>query len=338
MEEKTEELLALLANAALANAALTTTSLAVPAGPSRLSCMSNPTTPMSTTPHNYEFVVPTPTVARPLPRFVPADIPELSDPEGDSPVSANFYAADIDELDLGALELEWVPDSDDDESMPPTPRSASPPSIYSQASMPRVLLSQLSLDAIPLEPATPAGSSFFLDDDDAAFYGIPIPDSPSVHPHDDLFFPVQPEKVLRSRWSSSTLAESMVEHRSSGWMGRFAFGGGKRSPTKSSFALKSPTMPHFTVPKPAFGSPAKKDKVSTPSAPGSSAFGSPTKKSAMPSPAKSSRGSPLRTLGRRNSNISLCASDSGESVCSASSTTSNGLKRKPIPVEIFMRA
>lgn len=339
MEEKTEELLALLANAAT-----TTISLAVPAGPSRLSCISNPVTPMSTTPHSCSFVVSTPTVARPLPRFVPADISDVAD-VGDSPASAEFCAADIEEVDLGALELEWVPESDDeDESLPPTPRSTSP-SLYSQASMPRIaMLSELSLDAIPLEPATPAGSAFFVGDDDHEFQGIAIPDSPSVRPHDDLFS-AQPDKVLRSRWSASTLAESFAEHRASGWRGRFAFSTGWRSsqsPTKTSFSLRSPTMPSFSMPKPAFSTPTKKG-ASGGVGPSSSAMVSPPKRSGVSttpgtSPAKPARVSPMRPLARRDSNVSLCVSDSGDSVCSASSTESNGLKRKPIPVEIFMRA
>ncbi|EKM56374.1 uncharacterized protein PHACADRAFT_253455 [Phanerochaete carnosa HHB-10118-sp] len=338
MEEKTEELLTLLANAAL-----TTTSLAAPSGPSRLSCISNLVVPTTVTPHSCDFIVPTPTVIRPLPRFVPADISELSDPEAGSPASADFFVADSDELDLGALELEWMPDSDDDESLPSTPRSTDSRSLYSQASMSRVAaLNELSLDAIPLEPATPAGSFLFIGNDDDEFLGMAIPDSPSVRPHDDMFFPVQSEKVLRSRWSSSTLAESFADHRSSGWRGRFIFGASKKpqSPTKTGFILKSPTMPSFNISKPTFATPTKKG---TPSAPSPAVSASPTKRSGAPntprsSPAKSSRGSPVRTLARRDSNASLCSSDSGESVCSASSSTSNGLRRKPIPIEIFMRA
>ncbi|GJE96298.1 hypothetical protein PsYK624_124920 [Phanerochaete sordida] len=343
MEEKTEELLV-----QLATAALTATSLSVPAGPSRLSCISNPTTPTSTTPQSCNFVVQTPTNVRPPPRSVPADISDFVDLVSDSPASADFFVADIDELDLGSLELEWTPDSDDDESLPPTPTSPDSPSFYSEDSMPRIaILSELSLDAIPLEPATPAGSFFYIDNDDDDFRGAAIPDSPSVRPHDDFFSQAQPEKALRSRWSASTLAESFAERRGSGWRSRFAFAGGRKaapSPTKSTFALRSPTRATFGLSKPAFGSPMKKSAASAPPAPGAAASsGTPSKRASAQSTAGASSSTPVRSpharqLGRRDSNVSLCASDSGDSVCSEASTASNGLRRKPIPVEIFMRA
>lgn len=341
MEEKTEELLALLANAALSSGI----TLALPAGPSRLSCGSS-LAPMSATPSSYNFVVSTPTMSqsgtpitpRPLPRSsVPADIfNSIIDDSQDLSVSSLPEEGDLlDEVEFG--DLEWLPESDD-ESLPTTPQSARSQSIYSQSSMPRFFSSELDLDldSIPLEPCTPALTAFFESPCDDYAGDVAMPDSPLIRPFDDL----PQEKVLRSRWSSSTLAESLAERRGSGWMGRLAFGStsGKKSPTKPSFSLKSPTLPSFNIAKPTFASPTKKAStpVTTPTA-------SPAKKpfvlAAAPSPTKAPRlsGSP-RTLSRRESNASLCTSDSGESTFSASSSSSNGLRRKPIPVEIFMRS
>lgn len=329
MEEKTEELLALLATAALSTGSLT-----IAGGPSRLSCISGQSTPMAGTPHSFDFVVSTPMLptARPPPRnSVPADISDLADETRDCPLpSATAAVCTFDDLEFG--ELEWAPDSDD-ESMPPTPKSAS---LYSQASMPQPCVSALDLDQIPLEPCTPAGSLFNMSLDGAAAfnaYDIPIPDSPFIRPYDDLCLAelAPKERVLRSRWSSSTLAESFADHRGSRWMSRLTFGSSvKKSPTKATFSLRSPTMPHFNIPKPPFSTPAKKP-AAVPSTPVAASPSPATKKS---SPRLSSGG---RTLGRRDSNASL-ASTSGESTFSVSSTSSNGLKRKPIPIEIFMRA
>ncbi|KIP11836.1 hypothetical protein PHLGIDRAFT_27674 [Phlebiopsis gigantea 11061_1 CR5-6] len=350
MEEKTEELLTLIANAALS----TTPSLSTPSNPSRLSTGSS-LAPMSACASSWDFIVATPTTAshaapatpRPPPRSsVPADIFDalVEDEPREMEVSHfNTLTITTDDFDLGELELEWTPDSDD-ESPPATPRSTESASVYSQASMPIMCASDFDLDSIPLEPCTPAMSMFFAPADDM-YYAAAMPDSPLIRPHDDPFGAPAPERALRSRWSSSTLAESFAEGRGATWMGRFAFGSAASkktstpgSPTKSAFSLRSPTMPSFGLPKakPASATPTKK-----PSAPASGA--SPSKKPAAPSstppPGKPARYSPEpRGLSRRESNVSLCTIDSCDSTFSASSSSSSGRRRKPIPIEIFMRA
>lgn len=303
MEEKTDALLALLANAAL------TTCLTVDtAGPSRLSVVSStatPTSPIST------FVVRTPTAAAPvtptaeptpraLPRFsVPADLSDFF--TEDTPISVDGDATLAEGLPEDIDDLDWL-DSDED-SMPSTPTSIK--SLYSQASLPRY--HKPTLDEVPLEPCTPALSAFYdapMDMDD--FFGAAIPDSPLLS--SALLPPAAAdERKLRSRWSSSTLATLAERDRTSRWMERFK--------------LKSPTRSTFGLPKPAVPSPTKKTPTSSPS-----------KKPVTPP-------RPSREVRRRESNVSL-SSDSGDSVFSNSSgtsTASNGLRRKPIPVEIFMR-
>jgi len=112
-----------------------------------------------------------------------------------------------------------------------------------------------------------------------------------------------PERTLRSRWSSSTLGSQMDrEPASASWMTRFNLSPSKRGKGKSSPVPSSP---------PGRSSPPK----------------SPL------SPAK--RSFELQRLERRDSSSSRLSdsrSDSGDS------TASSGLRRKPIPVEMFIRA
>ncbi|KAH9912000.1 hypothetical protein B0H21DRAFT_438711 [Amylocystis lapponica] len=107
-----------------------------------------------------------------------------------------------------------------------------------------------------------------------------------------------PERNLRSRWSSSTLG-SMAD---------------RQQHSTSSW------MPRFHL------SPTKKGKgkAAAPRTP-------PPKPSPPMSPALKRSFELEMHLERRNSSSSRLSSDSGES------TTSAGLRRKPIPVEIFMR-
>ncbi|KAF8880465.1 hypothetical protein CPB84DRAFT_1851849 [Gymnopilus junonius] len=168
--------------------------------------------------------------------------------------------------------------------------------------------------------------------------------SPSPSPHRSPYY--NEEKMLKSKWSTSTLASVREEHerRSPSSKLRLYFGGG---PSSSSSPSKSKRTSQS----------AKKAVPSTPTSP-FSALISPrrnsTKGHTSPSPApvsaspsargRHSRGnSDVILIGyghqpgvRRRGSVSTI-SDAGSEV-SSSSTSSSGLRRKPIPVEMFLRS
>lgn len=267
MEEKTEELLALLANAALDSGFLGTgLSGSLSALPPSL-----PVSPSST------FIPDTP--ARAPPRTsLPADIDDQFDDSvevGDSePLTAGQGSFEI--------ELDCLPSP----SWPATPKSAS---FYSQAS--------LSGDALP---SSPFEFQFEVETDEDALLSPAMPESPLV----GMYASNAPERVLRSRWSCSTLS-SMVDthqipHSASSWMLRFNLG--SVSPSKKGKGkAKSSTRPSLKLGLKSPGSPSFK------------------------------RSADLDRRDSRSSRMSDCGSDSGDS------TTSSGLRRKPIPLEIFLR-
>jgi len=149
------------------------------------------------------------------------------------------------------------------------------------------------------------------------------------------------EKVLKSRWSTSTLGSVREEHERRGASSklRLYFGGqspAKSKRTSSSAAKKVPPTP--TSPFGGFISPRKSSRGYTPSPPGTS-----------PSRNGHGRGhsrgnSDVMVIGyggggvgvRRRGSVTT-VSDAGSEE-SASSTSSSGLRRKPIPVEMFLRS
>lgn len=280
MEEKTDELLALLANAAL-DSGFTGTGL----GGLNEFPPSLPVTPSS------EFAVYTPLPSRPPPRMsVPADINDFLDDER-SPDNQDLLS---DERDDGeGLEFEL---DDDYLPSPEWPRTPKGVSVYPQAS--------LSIDAIPLEPETPKVNSGFDCSMNSMEYESPLspamPDSPLVGMY--AFNALQ--RPLRSQWSSSTLS-SLVDSRQtpsspSTWKLRFHIGSSSHS--KEADKLKA-----------SISRPSLKPTKATPL--------SPVMQSSVP-------------VDRRNSSSSG-HSDGGTE--SADSTANSGTKRKPIPLEIFLR-
>ncbi|KAI0341423.1 hypothetical protein BDW22DRAFT_1408069 [Trametopsis cervina] len=276
MEERTDELLALLANAAMDSAFLGTGLSGSTVFPPSL-----PVTPSSA------FAIVTPVTARPPPRSsIPADIHDFFDDDC-CPDDRDLLP---DESDDG---FEFDIDSPPTSTWPLTPKSIS---IYSQDSM--------SLDMVPLEMETPKAVKGGFD---SSTDEIPLSPAISDSPFAGMYASDAPPRVLRSRWSSSTLS-SLVDTRQaplspSSWKLRFNLGSSV-SPTKKSHKIKT------SISKPSL----KATKSQTP-------LGSAAQTSA--------------TLERRESSSSRM-SDSGSD--SGESTASSGLRRKPIPIEIFMRA
>ncbi|KAK7685057.1 hypothetical protein QCA50_011894 [Cerrena zonata] len=294
MEEKTEELLKLLADAALDNTFLGT-GLSV-----ETEMLSTPVTPSSL------YAISTPTTARPPPRMsIPADIFDFTEESPETDVSESGF--DI-----------IVTQPEDD--VPGSPRSIS---IYSQASM--------SVDALPISPI----SSFDFDirtptaseDPTAGMYpsqfssfttaaaDIASP-SPTTSANDFDSASMIRERNLRSRWSSSTLAsEYHAHHRQqmplspSAWITRFHLGSSSSSssPTKSKAPKPTKAVPAAKVPL----SPATKKSLDLEGGAG---------------------------LTRRDSSSSSRTSSSDSSSDSGESISSNGLRRKAIPIELFLRS
>lgn len=189
-------------------------------------------------------------------------------------------------------------------SYPAWPSSPGSVSIYSQPSM-------------VLSPASPVSVDFDFDivissESDVRGSDSPfsptMPDSPEIMRSNGSH--TAPERTLRSRWSSSTLG-SLAERQaaqssSSSWIPRFNL-----SPSKKNKNKVAPVS------------------ATTTSAKRSSALKSPLSPTSKKLSFDLDGG--LQRRDSRSSRMSDGASDSGDS------STSSGLRRKPIPVEIFMR-
>ncbi|KAI0747174.1 hypothetical protein C8Q80DRAFT_1220321 [Daedaleopsis nitida] len=284
MEQATEELLAELANAAL-GAGFLGTELTIP-----YDAWSNAgSVPPSPSSH---FVVTTPVSAsglRPPPRSsVPADIHDFCE---ESPV----------ELSLPPRRDVW----------PTTPQSAS---VYSQnSSSPASPLSSFDFDidvtfvesesqSLPHAPESP----------------LPMRRSPST-----LSISADPERTLRSRWSTSTLG-SLAEAHSHSWLPRFTLSPSKKAKSK---AVAAPVISITTSHSHSHSHSA-------------SSMSPLQRKNALKGAAHaakrsidSDRSFAAVDVSRRDSRSSRVsessASDSGDS------TTSAGLRRKPIPFALL---
>ncbi|CCL98043.1 uncharacterized protein FIBRA_00037 [Fibroporia radiculosa] len=267
MERETEELLAQLASAALGAGFLGTGLSALHNAPLSASVPPSPSS---------AYIVTHRASARPPPRMsLPADISDLSD---EAPYTPGATAE---------LEIEIIPEMDEIPTWPKTPQSAS---VYSQASM--------SAGSLPVSPA----SSFSFD---ISFVHGDSPVENNVDnevPHTPTE-PFVPERVLRSRWSSSTLSSQFDREPASSWISRFHLSPSKRGKGKS---LSPPSTP--------------------------SKRSSPPKSPLSPMFKRSLEFDRLERRDSCSSHVSDARSDSGDS------TASSGLRRKPIPVEMFIRA
>ncbi|PIL25563.1 hypothetical protein GSI_12371 [Ganoderma sinense ZZ0214-1] len=286
MERATEELLAELANAAL-GAGFRGTGLAVPHAQVDALSISGSVPPSPSS----QFIVTTPvtpppsSALRPPPRSsVPADI-LLDYCDCDSPVD--------------------TPASGSGQRWPTTPMSAATTtataSVYSQTtdSAPVSPLSSFDFDVSGVRPATPSSPA------------VPrrMPSTRSVGSGSD------PERALRSRWSTSTLG-SVADAHAHGWRGIFTLSPSKRGkgPSKHSHAHSNG---HGNGNGNGYAAHLqRKNAVKSSHAP------------------KRSMDSGVSRRDSRSSRVSeSSASDSGESA--ASSGSGSGLRRKPIPLTLL---
>ena len=172
---------------------------------------------------------------------------------------------------------------------------------------------------------------------------IPHPDSPTTTESNNNM----EEKVLKSRWSTSTLSSIREEHETRGGGGasakfRLYFSG--HSPLKS----KHPKPTKISSSRPPSSSPSHKAYPSSCSpSPAISCTNSSRSLNNKSSPRTRSRYSDVMVIGyggtttsggiRRRGSVTNSVSDAGSEE-SCSSTSSSGLRRKPIPVEMFLRS
>jgi hypothetical protein len=167
----------------------------------------------------------------------------------------------------------------------------------------------------------------------------------------------EPDRLLRSRWSSSTLSSTYSAHRPShstiipaklrtyfsspkspkGHKSRasgslllgFARQQEKELPPVTPYSSRFPTTPTSPWSFPASPSPTSSPRFHTPQTP------SPMRR---PSRRPSTRGSDNGSSSGRSSCDSCSVISDDASVLSGGSSGSDGLRRKPIPVEMFLRA
>ncbi|KAM5541827.1 hypothetical protein V8D89_004556 [Ganoderma adspersum] len=320
MERATEELLAELANAAL-GAGFRGTGLTVPHALDALSnAGSVPPSPSS------QFIVTSPispasaSALRPPPRSsVPADI--LLDYCCDSP------------LDTPASLL-----VSPGQRCPTTPMSAATASVYSQTT-------SAGTDSAPASPL----SSFDFDVDLShvrdscvrpATPDSPLPAAvPRRMPSTRSVGSSDPERTLRSRWSTSTLG-SVADAHAHGWRGIFTL-----SPSKRGKGAAAPTPKHAPSSPSPWSSPSHRSHAHAHSHSPQHASGyaahlqrkNAVKSSHSPKRSMESERAGVSRRDSRSSRVSeSSASDSGESASTGSGTTSSsGLRRKPIPLTLF---
>ncbi|CDO71140.1 hypothetical protein BN946_scf184845.g10 [Trametes cinnabarina] len=263
MELATEELLAELANAAL-GAGFLGTELIIPQD-GYLSAESLPPTPSS------QFIVRSPSPSRPPPRSaIPDDIYDLVE----SPIELTIH--------MDPTASMW----------PSTPQSVSVYSQMTEQSPPTSPLSSFDFDV---------DVSHVLSQREQASSALEGAGAMRRSPSNISLVPTERERVLRSRWSSSTLG-SLAEnsaHSATSWLPRFHL-----SPTKKDKSKPKPPSP-----------------VSSPL----------QRKNAVKSHGAKHSVDSDSGLTQRDSRASRMSesSDSGES------TMSNGLKRKPIPIALL---
>ncbi|KAH9830077.1 uncharacterized protein C8Q71DRAFT_842936 [Rhodofomes roseus] len=282
MEACTEELLAELASAAL-NSGFLGTGLAAPYTPP-WSAGTAPPTP------NSAFVVPH--SARPPPRMsLPMDIWD-----------------DLVEDEPALPELVVDSSASPESELPATPQSVS---TYSQLSG-RGAWSSSPVSSFSFDVSFVDGSTPVAEEADAD-----LPTAPDSL--DGATF--EQERVLRSRWSSSTLGSQVqAERESFGWISRLTLSPVKKG-KRASPAFPSPKSPTSAKTMSAFVLPSPR----SPTRPAN-----PKRYGYVDAPA---HGHPR--LERRGSRASRMSDSSADSGCSS---RSEGLRRKPIPVEMFIRA
>ncbi|KAI0699186.1 hypothetical protein C8T65DRAFT_305475 [Cerioporus squamosus] len=289
MEQATEDLLAELANAAL-GAGLLGQELTVPHD-GWSSAGSVPPSPSS------HFIVSTPVSAtaglRPLPRSsIPMDINDFAE---ESPIEFMLPKRD-----------QW----------PTTPQSIS---VYSQISdsAPGSPLSSFDFD---IDVTFVSSDSHCSPHSPSYANAQTMPESPAPSPMrrspSTLSMGADPERTLRSRWSTSTLG-SLAESHSHSWLPRFTLSPSKKAKSKAAAAAVSHSHSSSSSSSTSPTSPLQRKNA---------VKGTHAAKRSVDSD---------RGVSRRDSRSSRVsessASDSGDSA----STASSGLRRKPIPMALL---
>ncbi|KAF9652599.1 hypothetical protein BDM02DRAFT_3109168 [Thelephora ganbajun] len=157
-----------------------------------------------------------------------------------------------------------------------------------------------SVDDLPATPSTFAFSDYL--------HNYDLPQSPLRRSNSSISTSSSATRRLRSKWSTSTLGSVYNNQpQSSSWMSKFSF---KKGSNKEKAVPSTPTLP--SPPK-----SAKKEKR--------------RKFTGADIIVRRSYESEVAQVGRRDSRGSRTSSESVES------SPSPGLRRKPIPVEIFMK-
>ena len=173
-----------------------------------------------------------------------------------------------------------------------------------------------------LPPSLPSSPNADLETDIANCFEEHQPRA-SMQPTSSDDFSPSPSPMLKSKWSSSTIGSIREEHERRGPSAklRLYFGGGGKRASKTSKVPRTPT----SMKSPSRASYATKS-------PRGYGHGR-----------HSSRESEVMIIGyghgngvRRRGSVTPTISDAG-SDDSALSSTSSGLRRKPIPVEMFLR-
>lgn len=292
MEARTEELLAELASAAL-NTGFLGTGLSPPYTPGPWSAGTAPPTPSSAfvVPHSASSMRPPPRISLPIDilESLPDDEPALPELVTDSSVT---------------------PESE----VPSTPQSVS---IYSQLSSRPGTSSPVSSFSFDVDVSLVDGSTPV-----AEYADVDLPAAPDSP--DAAALEREPSRVLRSRWSSSTLSSQVQPERESfGWISRLTL-----SPTKK--AARKHAAPALAFPSPKSPTAKTMSAFVLPSPKSPTRAANPKRYGYVDPPAY---GRP-RGLERRDSRASRLSESSADSECSS---RSDGLRRKPIPVEMFLR-
>ena len=250
---------------------------------------------------------PSPSESRPLPRVaVPLDIEDSIFPEENFHIPSRALSTTEQVCDVEEGTSIYSPSSfvyNASASTHPLPHAISETPLSGICG--KVILPRSSTDSDAPRSSIDSTSSFASStSSDAPVSPFSFPNSPSSDSE------LEPTQCLRSRWSSSTLA---------------------------SLAAEPPRTPTILLPlKSVLGSRARRVFIPPPKVPPQIPIHPSKNKHGLPTSQ-----SPLSTLGkhlrRQESRSSTSSAGTSSSECSSHEGSPHGLKRKPIPVSIFLR-
>jgi len=229
----------------------------------------------------------------------------------------------------------------EDTEVQQSPAALLKPKVQALEQIPEVQPEELMVDDV----FSPVSSAFSFSPAPSIQY--PSHPSPSPSPASPRHKVYDDEKVLKSKWSTSTLGSVREEHERRGTSSklRLYFGGGQ-SPVKSKRTSSSAAKKVSPTPTSPFGgliSPKKASRGHTSSSSSASPPAVSPSRSGQHARGHSRGHSDVMVIGyggavgvRRRGSVAT-VSDAGSEE-SASSTSSSGLRRKPIPIEMFLRS